>query len=105
MSDMLTLNVYPEEAFAQVAGSGAPMERGLNLISAMCRLNTLSSIKKAGSGHIGTSFSAMDLVVHLYYNKMIVCEVGIDSPDRDLYFSSKVTMRPDCIVYCTVSAL
>ena len=33
------------------------------IFAAICRLNTLSSIMKAGSGHIGTSFSAMDLFV------------------------------------------
>ena len=29
--------------------------RKAELISAICRINTLSIIKKAGSGHIGTS--------------------------------------------------
>ena len=28
-----------------------------------CRLNTLSMIKAAGSGHIGSSFSAIDLII------------------------------------------
>ena len=46
----------------------------------MCRLNTLYMIARAGSGHIGSSFSAMDIVSHLYLN---VLETD------DLYFSSK----------------
>ena len=33
------------------------------LISDLCRINTLSIIKIAGSGHIGTSMSAMDIFV------------------------------------------
>ena len=34
-----------------------------HIISSICRLNTLSMIKYAGSGHLGTSMSAMDLMV------------------------------------------
>ena len=33
------------------------------IYSAMCRVNTLSMVKVAGSGHLGTSFSALDLIV------------------------------------------
>ena len=33
------------------------------LLSLINRLNTLAIIKKAGSGHIGTSFSAMDIFI------------------------------------------
>src|SRR5438093_982479 len=31
----------------------------------MCRLNALVAVKRAGSGHLGSTFSALDLVVHL----------------------------------------
>lgn len=61
----------------------------LSLIAAMCRLNTLVEVKKAGSGHLGSSMSAMDLVVYLYFNYLNVVSEGIGSPDRDIYFSSK----------------
>lgn len=55
----------------------------------MCRFNCLSAVKKAGSGHLGSSFSAMDLVVWLYFHRMNTLAVGFDSPNRDIYFSSK----------------
>lgn len=61
----------------------------MNLFADMCRYNTLVAIKKAGSGHLGSSLSAMDIIVYLYLNKLNVFEVGLDSPDRDIYFSSK----------------
>ena len=41
--------------------------RKAELISAICRINTLSIIKKAGSGHIGTSFSAIDLFIWIKF--------------------------------------
>lgn len=61
----------------------------LGLLADMCRLNTLVAVKRAGSGHIGSSFSAMDVVVHLLYEELDTAELGFDHPDRDIYFSSK----------------
>ena len=55
----------------------------------MCRFNCLSAVKKAGSGHLGSSFSAMDIVVFLLYEHLNSARVGFDDPDRDVYFSSK----------------
>ena len=58
-----------------------------SIIANMCRFNTLIAVKIAGSGHLGSSFSAMDIVTYLYYNKLKIQD--LDSPDRDIYFSSK----------------
>jgi transketolase len=55
----------------------------------MCRANALVAVKRAGSGHLGSSFSAMDVVVHLLYRELNTAELGFDHPDRDVYFSSK----------------
>lgn len=61
----------------------------MELFADMCRYNTLVAVKKAGSGHLGSSLSAMDITTYLYLNEMNVFDVGFDSPDRDIYFSSK----------------
>jgi transketolase len=61
----------------------------VELIADMCRANTLAAVKRAGSGHLGSSFSAMDLVAWLYYHEMNTLELGVHHPDRDIYFSSK----------------
>jgi transketolase len=61
----------------------------LALLGDMCRVNALVAVKRAGSGHLGSSFSAMDVVVHLFYRELNTVEVGFDHPDRDVYFSSK----------------
>ncbi|PWU24685.1 MAG: 1-deoxy-D-xylulose-5-phosphate synthase, partial [Candidatus Rokuibacteriota bacterium] len=55
----------------------------------MCRANALVAVKRAGSGHLGSSFSAMDVVVHLFEEQLDTARVGFDHPDRDVYFSSK----------------
>ena len=62
---------------------------GLELMADLCRINTLSAVKLAGSGHLGSSFSAMDIVVWLYFHEMNTLAKGLDAPDRDVYLSSK----------------
>jgi len=60
------------------------------IISSFCRLNTLTTIKNAGSGHIGSSMSAMDLFVwvnhFLIKEKKKQIKLGLK---RDYFFSSK----------------
>ena len=55
----------------------------------MCSANTLATVKRAGSGHLGSSFSSLDIVTYLYHSEMNIAELGISHPDRDIYFSSK----------------
>jgi len=75
--------------FDRVRASGGEWANRMQLFADMCRYNTLVAVKKAGSGHLGSSLSAMDLATYLYLNRLNVLEVGLDSPDRDIYFSSK----------------
>src|SRR5881394_964519 len=55
----------------------------------MCRANALTAVKRAGSGHLGSSFSALDIVVHLLRRELNVAELGWEHPERDVFFSSK----------------
>jgi transketolase len=61
----------------------------LGLLADMCRANALVAVKRAGSGHLGSSFSALDIVVHLLWRELNVAQLGWDDPDRDVFFSSK----------------
>jgi transketolase len=54
------------------------------LLADACRLNALYMIARAGSGHIGSTFSSLDIVTWLHEN-----ELRVGEPDGDLYFSSK----------------
>jgi transketolase len=63
-------------ALQLVAG---PVERTA-LFADLCRLNALYMIARAGSGHIGSSFSSLDIVSWLLLEEMSA---------EDLYFSSK----------------
>jgi transketolase len=77
------LSLIPQSELARAR------EVGLDVVADMCRLNALTVVKRAGSGHLGSSFSAMDIVVFLLYEHLNTAQLGFDHPDRDVYFSSK----------------
>lgn len=82
-------NLIKKSEFDKVKLHKGDWAKRMKLFADMCRYNTLVAVKKAGSGHLGSSLSAMDIVTYLYLNELNVLEVGLDSPDRDIYFSSK----------------
>jgi transketolase len=76
------LTLVPREEFARAGDD-------LALVADMCRANALVAVKRAGSGHLGSSFSALDVTVHLLWRELNVAELGWEHPDRDVFFSSK----------------
>lgn len=98
----LSLTIIPVEEFQRIRGNEETPER-IALLADMCRLNTLTAIKRAGSGHIGSSLSSMDIVAALYFRVMNTATVGVDHPDRDIYFSSKGHDAPG--MYAVLNAL
>ncbi|MEZ6023909.1 MAG: 1-deoxy-D-xylulose-5-phosphate synthase N-terminal domain-containing protein [Hyphomonadaceae bacterium] len=67
--------------FDRIARANAPKPALMSLYADMTRLNALYMIANAGSGHIGSSFSAADIMTHLYVSEM--------DRDGDVFFSSK----------------
>ena len=86
---MLEIKLIPEKEFQRVREADIHKYDKLGLLADMCRANALATVKRAGSGHLGSSFSSLDIVTFLYYSDMNTFELGIDHPDRDIYFSSK----------------
>jgi transketolase len=83
------LRLLPKSELDRVRAADGDPDARLALLADICRLNALVAIKRAGSGHLGSSFSALDIVAHLLFEQLNVAEVGFDSPDRDVFFSSK----------------
>lgn len=84
-----TLSFVPPSQFADILSLPGSATDKVALFATLCRLNTLSMIARAGSGHIGSSFSAMDIVSWLFLQ-----ELNRDVPTdpttvSDIYFSSK----------------
>ena len=86
---MIEIRLIPEKEFQRIRAASLPRFEKLRLLSDMCRANTLATVKRAGSGHLGSSFSSLDIVAALYFAEMNIGEKGIHDPNRDIYFSSK----------------
>jgi transketolase len=83
------LNTIPPAEFDRIRSAVADRDAILDVLGDMCRANALTAVKRAGSGHLGSTFSALDLVVHLLFDELNVAELGWEHPDRDVFFSSK----------------
>ncbi|PYR59311.1 MAG: transketolase [Acidobacteria bacterium] len=68
------------------ATAGDPIA-GAEILADLCRINTLYMIMQAGSGHIGSSFSSMDLIAWLWTTWLVDPNSG--APNADTYVSSK----------------
>lgn len=89
MNRMVEIKIIPRMEFQRIKALPIDKYEKLALISDLCRINTLAVIKKAGSGHIGSSFSALDIITLLYHEHLNVLRVGCRHPSRDIFFSSK----------------
>ena len=86
---MADLSYVPYEEFVRVRDLDVDPVTRTSLFAALCRVNTLYMIKNTGSGHIGTSFSCIDIVSWLFLNEMRN-PGGVDGEGpQDIYFSSK----------------
>ena len=61
--------------------------RDLKQVADQCRLNALSAIQCAGSGHIGTSLSSLDIMVAV--RRFLGGEDFLTEPADHIFFSSK----------------
>ena len=66
-----------------------PAEEKAALFSTLARINALSMIAAAGSGHIGSSFSSLDIVSWLFLNEMRLPSHPGRDEEHDVFFSSK----------------
>ena len=62
----MELNLIEKSEFDRIRENAKVDTEYLSLYSDMCRFNCFVAVKKAGSGHLGSSFSAMDIVCYLY---------------------------------------
>ena len=81
------LTYVPLESIQRVRTAVADRDARVAVLADICRINTLYMIMQAGSGHIGSSFSSMDLVAWLLSERLVDANSG--APNADTYFSSK----------------
>jgi transketolase len=77
----------PVTEFRRVLQSRLPARTKAELFSALARINVLYMIARAWSGHIGTSFSSLDVMSWLFLNEIRDLDKGPGA--CDIFFSSK----------------
>ena len=82
------LHFVPRAEFDRVRKLNIGPYQRAALFADLCRLNTLSMIAYAGSGHIGSSFSSLDIVSWLLLEELRD-PANAKSGSGDVYFSSK----------------
>lgn len=82
-----TLYYVPYTEFERVRDLQGGREQRAAIFADMCRLNALYMIARAGSGHIGSSFSSLELITWLLLEEMQPAATP-QSPG-DVFFSSK----------------
>lgn len=82
-----TLYYIPYPEFERIRALRGAREQRAAIFADMCRLNALYMISRAGSGHIGSSFSSLDIISWLLLEEIQPAETPQSS--GDVFFSSK----------------
>ncbi|MBF8299716.1 MAG: Transketolase [Acidobacteria bacterium] len=77
----------PASEFRRLLDARLPSHDAADAFAALARINTLYMIARAWSGHIGTSFSSLDIMSWLFLNEMRDLDKGPGA--CDIFFSSK----------------
>ncbi len=85
--EALELLYVPPTEFRRVIGAKASAVRKARAFAALARINTLYMIAGAWSGHIGTSFSSLEIMSWLFLNEIRDLDKGAEA--ADIFFSSK----------------
>src|SRR5687768_10903983 len=85
--EALELRYVPASEFARVRGATGSAVARAEAFAALARINTLYMIAGAWSGHIGTSFSSLEIMSWLFLNELRDLDQGPKA--CDIFFSSK----------------
>lgn len=98
-----TLYYVPYSEFQRLAALAIHAIDRTAIFATLCRINALYMIARAGSGHIGSSFSSMDIMSWLRCNELQVGVPGDPTAPADIFFSSKGHDAP--ALYSTLMAV
>lgn len=84
-----TLYYVPLKEFDRIRALPVSAVQKTSLFAALCRVNTLYMIALAGSGHMGSSFSSMDIMAWLQLNEIRTSPEAETNTPCDIFFSSK----------------
>ncbi len=82
------LSFVPMSEIERVRALPVTREEATSLFASICRINALYMIACAGSGHIGSSFSSMEIFCWMLLNELRAAPADSNEP-ADVFFSSK----------------
>src|SRR5215510_3065127 len=85
--ESLELHYVPVAEFQRLLAANADAVARARAFAALARINTLYMIAGAWSGHLGTSFSSLDIMSWLFLNEIRDLDQGPGA--CDVFFSSK----------------
>jgi transketolase len=85
--ESLDLQFVPVSEFERLRAAPGTAVARVRAFAALARINALSMITGAWSGHIGTSFSSLEIMSWLFLNELRDLDKGPDA--CDIFFSSK----------------
>src|SRR3989337_2384799 len=85
--ESLELHYVPVEEFRRLLDATAPAVARARALAALARINTLYMIAGAWSGHIGTSFSSLEIMSWVFLNELRDLDKAPEA--CDIFFSSK----------------
>ena len=101
---MITLPYVPRAEFERLLTGTGDEQAVTAAFADLCRINTLFMIMRAGSGHIGSSFSSLDIVAWLHLDQLGLRPGARPAAGpRPVYFSSKGHDAPG--LYAVLTAL
>lgn len=101
---MPALTFVPPQVFESAwSADGGTEETRAAAFADLARINTLSMVMQAGSGHLGSSFSALDIVSWLYLTRLDIYAGGSRAPLAGTFFSSKGHDAPGVYAVLTAS--
>src|SRR5262245_63270606 len=78
----------------KIRQNAAQADRLVKVAGDLVRYNTLLSVARAGTGHLGASLSMADLVAELYFRRGGSEPLTQNQPDRDIFLLSKGHAAP-----------
>src|SRR5919199_761034 len=85
--ESLELQYIPPSTFRRVLDANASAVARTEAFAALARINILYMIAGAWSGHVGTSFSSLEIMSWVFLNELRDLEKGAGA--CDIFFSSK----------------
>lgn len=77
-------------------------DRYFSVIAEGIRFNTLLSVARAGTGHLGASLSMIEILTEIYFRSFSFSPEDANNPDRDIFILSKGHGAPG--FYATLAA-